>query len=97
MMAEFHVYAGCKRGIVTGLYKGGNGPSRVTMEGKLIKETFQRIKNTPLTSNDSEEFVSKVLERLGLKEIEVNSDLSENASGEAPITKQRSQLQTHSF
>ena len=97
MISEFHVYAGCKRGIVTGLYKGGKGPSRVIMEEKMVRESFNRIENTPLTSKGAEEFVSKILEKLGLKETEAVSDGSENQSGKAPITKQRSQLQTHRY
>ena len=97
MIAEFHVYAGCKKGIVTGLYKGGSGPSRVNMENRLISEIFERIRNTPLTAKDSEEFVKNVLEKLGLKEdIEENED-SENDENQVAITKQRSQLQTHRF
>ena len=97
MLSEFHVYAGCKRGIVTGLYKGAKGPSRVIMEEKMVRESFNRIENTPLTSKGAEEFVSKILQKLGLKETEAVSDGSENQSGKDPITKQRSQLQTHRY
>ena len=97
MIAEFHVYAGCKKGIVNGLYKGGSGPSRVNMENKLIRETFERIRNTPLTSKDSEEFVNNVLDKLGLKEVVEETEDSENDENQVPITKQRSQLQTHRF
>ena len=69
MVAEFHVYAGCKKGIVTGQYKGGNGPSRVKMDEKLVLEAFNRIENTPLTPGRTEELVSTVLKQLGLKQI----------------------------
>ena len=89
MLAEFHVYAGCKRGIVSGLYRGGNGPSRVAMENKMVQETFQRIQNTPLTSKGSEEFVSKVLKQIGLKETD--------KTGQEPVMRQRSQFKTHQF
>ena len=94
MLAEFHVYAGCKRGIVSGLYKGGNGPSRVAMESRMIQETFKRIQNTPLTSKGSEEFVSKVLKQIGLKE---TLNVSHVNTGQEPVIRQRSQFKTHQF
>ena len=92
MVAEMHVYAGCRRGITTGQYKGGNGPTRVNMNAKLVQETFNRISNTPLTSKDSVQFVADVLVKIGLKE---NVDVTENE--EVPMSKQRSVLQTHKF
>ena len=95
MMAEFHVYAGCRRGIITGQYKGGNGPTRVIMDDRMIKETFERIQNTPLTSDGAAAFVSNVLKKLGLKETDENVNLSE--SEQVPIVKARSQLQTHKY
>ena len=84
MMAEFHVYAGCRRGIITGQYKGGNGPTRVTMDEKMIKETFNRIQNTPLSSDGAAAFVCNVLKKMGLKETDENEQV--------PITKERSQI-----
>ena len=91
-VAEMHVYAGCRREITTGQYKGGNGPTQVNMNAKLVQETFNRISNTPLTSRDSVEFVADVLVKIGLKE---NVDVTENE--EVPMSKQRSVLQTHKF
>ena len=97
MVAEFHVYAGCKKGIVTGQYKGGNGPSRVKMDEKLVLEAFNRIENTPLTPGRTEELVSSVLKQLGLKEIETNSDSSGIEGEEPSITRKSSELQTYRF
>ena len=104
IVAEMHVYAGCKRGIKTGQYKGGNGPTRVKMEERSIKEAFERIKNTPLTSKDSHVFVSDVLTKIGLKE-NLNEDnlIEENLTeGNLPVNepvmqKQRSVLETHQY
>jgi hypothetical protein len=89
------VYAGCRRGITAGQYKGGNGPTRVTMDDKLVKETFDRISNTPLTSDGSTAFVTDILNRLGLKESVVNENLLEKEH--VPVAKQRSVLQTHKY
>ena len=90
MVAEFHVYAGCRRGIVTGQYRGGSGPSRIVMDNRMIKETFDRIAITPLTSEGAVDFVNKVLKQLGMNE-------TENVALEPTITKQPSVLQTHKF
>ena len=84
-----HIHAGCKRGIKTGQYKGGNGPTRVKMEERSIKEAFERIKNTPLTSKDSHVFVSDVLTKIGLKE-NLNEDnlIEENLTeGNLPVNE----------
>ena len=94
IVSEMHVYSGCKQGIKTGQYKGGNGPTRVRMEEKMLKATFDRIKNTPLTSDDSDAFVQDIIKRIGLKEPseeEVAADQNKIPS------RQRSVLQTHKF
>ena len=89
MMAEMTVYAGCKREITTGQYKGGNGPTRVKMNEKLLKETFQRIENTPLTSEAASALVRDVLEKIGLKGNIEEENLQPS--------KQRSELATHKY
>ena len=94
MVAEFHVYAGCRKGIVTGQYKGGRGPSRVAMDEKLVKETFDRIRNTPLTSNGAVGFVNNVLNKIGLKDDNI---IEQSQEIEQVPAKQRSQLQTHQY
>ena len=91
MVAEMHVYSGCRRGITNGQYKGGKGPSRVMMDERMLMETFKRIKNTPLTSKESTAFVKSVLEKIGL------NDDNENENIEIPVTKQRSVLATHRY
>ena len=91
MVAEMHVYSGCRRGITNGQYKGGKGPSKAMMDEKLVSETFTRIKNTPMTSNESTAFVKSVLERIGL------NDETENENFKMPATKQRSVLATHRY
>lgn len=103
MVAEFHVYAGCRKGIENGQYKGGSGPSRAVMDAKLVKETFERISNTPLTSKASLEFVNNILKTLGLKETSETTDqetMSTNQESETedqPITREPSVLQVHKF
>ena len=77
--------------IVNGQYRGGSGPTRVAMNAKLVKETFARIQNTPLTAKDALEFVDTVLISIGVKE---NEKDDENPDPPLPV-KQRSQLQTH--
>ena len=89
MMAEMTVYAGCKREITTGQYKGGNGPTRVKMNEKLLKETFRRIENTPLTSEAASALVRDVLEKIGLKGNIEEENLQPS--------KQRSELATHKY
>ena len=91
MIAEYHVYAGCRRGIVNGQYKGGKGPSRVAMDEKMIKETFSRIENTQLTPKDALKYVEDILKAIGVKEHENLDDQSQST----PVQKQRSEHQLH--
>ena len=95
MVAEFHVYAGCRRGIENGQYQGGSGPSRVVMDNKHVKEAFDRIAITPLTSDGSLEFVQQILNKLGLKETSGNKD--KESPTEQGVSRQPSVLQTHKF
>ena len=95
IIAEMHVYAGCKRGIKTGQYKGGNGPTRATMDEKLTTEIFERISKAPLTHRDSAIFMNDILDKIGLKEKSVDEASLEEITDEEcseverPVEKSR--------
>ena len=103
IIAEMHVYAGCKRGIKTGQYKGGNGPTRATMDEKLTTEIFERISKAPLTHRDSAIFMNDILDKIGLKEKSVDEASLEEITDEEcseverPVEKSRSVFQTHLY
>ena len=98
MVAEMHVYAGCRRGITTGQYKGGSGPTRVKMDEKLVQECFDRIQNTQLTSENATVFVAELLDKIGLNKSQNVTESTEGPiSEEEPMSKQTSVLQTHKF
>ena len=98
MVAEMHVYAGCRRGITTGQYKGRSGPTRVKMDEKLVQECFDRIQNTQLTSENATVFVAELLDKIGLKKSQNVTESTEgHISEEEPMSKQTSVLQTHKF
>ena len=59
------------------------------MNEKLLKETFRRIENTPLTSEAASALVRDVLEKIGLK----GNIEEENRQP----SKQRSELATHKY
>ena len=89
MIAEYHVYAGCRRGIVNGQYRGGSGPTRAVMDQKFVKETFSRIEKTSITSDEAVQLVKKVLLSIGLQD---NESTVRQEQEPIPV-KQRSQLQ----
>ena len=103
IIAEMHVYAGCKRGIKTGQYKGGNGPTRATMDEKLTTEIFERISKAPLTHRDSAIFMNDILDKIGLKEKSVDEASLEEITDEEcseverPVEKSRSVFETHLY
>ena len=88
MIAEYHVYAGCRKGFVNGLYKGGKGPTRAAMDQKIVKETFTRIEKTSITSDEAVQMVKTVLLSIGLH----NNENTESQEQEPIPVKQRSQL-----